>query len=412
MSALFELAYVGTVVPDIAEFRNRAFSPAGNMFQENLLSGLQAEGTTPSLVLSCRPVPAFPRSSRLAVRAERRRLGSGIPLHLLPFINVSPLKQLGVGVAVFCSLLWWGWKHRASRTRIVYTYNLTVPPGLFTLLAARCIGALAVASVNDICEPGESAPRRWAWRLDYMLHRFLLPRFDALVVVNANIIEDFAPRARYSLVEGGLTPEMAVEPGFLKESARPDRFTVVFAGRLEALNGVEVMLQAISQLEGERYRFVLAGEGPLSDAVRQAAKKDSRIEYLGLLKVHDLLSIYKQADVLISMRLTKALRTNYFFPSKLMEMLASGTPVISTCTGHVEAEFGRFLIPLRNESPEGLAEAIRDAAGTDLEARKEMGKRARAFMLANKTWQVQTGKINRLLRSIASAPADWSCPCR
>jgi glycosyltransferase involved in cell wall biosynthesis len=411
MSQLFELAYIGSVVPDSPEYRNPAVSPASNMFQENLLAGLQAAGTTPSLVLSCRPMAAFPGSSRFAVKSGRGRLACGIPVRLIPFVNLSPVKQLMVGLGVFCSLLWWGWKHRA-RIRIVYTYNLTVPPGLFTFLAARFIGALAVASVNDICEPGETVPPTWARRLDYQLHKLLLPRFDALVVVSEKIIQDFAPRVRYSLVEGGLTPEMVAEPSSLDGPDRPDRFTVVFAGSMREWNGVEIMLRAISQLEGERYRFVFAGGGPLSEAVRQAAKEDSRIEYLGFLKLHDLLSIYRQADVLISMRVTKALRTTYFFPSKLMELLASGTPVISTCTGHVEAEFGEFLFPLRNESPEGLAKAIRDAAATDLETRRDMGRRARAFMLANKTWQIQTGKINGILRSIAGAPSDWSPSCR
>ena len=410
MSHLFEFAYVGSVVPDSPEYRNPAFSPASNMFQENLLAGLQAGGTTPSLVLSCRPMPAFPRSSRIAVKRTRGRLGCGIPVHLVPFVNVSPIKQLVIGLGVFCSLLRWGWKHR-SGARIVYTYNLTVPPGLFTLLAARCIGALAVASVNDICEPGQTVPRTWAWRLDYWLHKLLLPRFDALVVVSDKIIEDFAPEVRYSLVEGGLTPEMAAEPTSSDDSDNSDRFTVVFAGSMTEWNGVAIMLQAISQLEGERFRFVFAGGGPLSDAVSQAAHEDSRIEYLGFLKLCDLLSIYKQADVLVSMRLTKALRTTYFFPSKLMEMLASGTPVISTCTGHVEAEFGEFLFPLRNESPEGLAEAIRSVEAIHLETRRDMGKRARAFMLANKTWDIQTEKINGLLRSIAGAPPDWSSSC-
>lgn len=412
MSQLFELAYIGSVVPDSPEYRNLAFSPAGNMFQENLLAGLQAGGTTPSLVLSCRPVPAFPRSSRLAVKSARGRLGCGIPVRLIPFVNFSPVKQLVIGLAVFCSLLWWGWKNRAAHARIVYSYNLTVPPGLFTLLAAKCIGALAVASVNDICEPGESVPRTWTWRLDYLLHKLLLPRFDALVVVSDRIIEDFAPQVRYRLVEGGITPEMAAGPSCSTGPAKPGRFTIVFAGRMEELNGVEIMLRAISQLDGEHYRFVFAGDGPRSEAVRRAANEDSRIEHLGILKVRDLLSIYKQADVLISMRLTKAMRTTYFFPSKLMEMLASGTPVISTCTGHVEAEFGEFLFPLRDESPEGLAEAIRNAEAIGPETRRRMGKRARAFMLANKTWHIQTGKINGLLRSIAGGPADWSCACR
>lgn len=410
MSQSFEFAYIGSVVPDSPEYRNPAFSPAGNMFQENLLAGLQAVGTTPSLVLSCRPMPAFPGSPRIAVKHTRGRLACGLPVRLIPFVNVSPIKQLVIGIGVFWSLLWWGLKHRAA-TRIVYTYNLTVPPGLFTLLAARCIGAAAVASVNDICQPGETVPRTWAWRLDYLLHKLLLPRFDALVVVSDRIIHDFAPQVRYSLVEGGLTPEMSGEPKPSGSWDRPGRFTVVLAGTLAECNGVEVMLRAISLLKGERYRFVFAGGGPLSGTVSRAAREDSRIEYLGFLKLCDLLSIYNQADVLVSMRLTRALRTTYFFPSKLMEMLASGTPVISTCTGHVEAEFGEFLFLLQDESPEGLAEAIRKVDAIDPETRMDMANRARAFMLANKTWQIQAAKINGLMRSVAGAPPDGSSSC-
>jgi glycosyltransferase involved in cell wall biosynthesis len=111
------------------------------------------------------------------------------------------------------------------------------------------------------------------------------------------------------------------------------------------------------------------------------------------------------------MRLTKAIRTKYFFPSKLMEFLASGTPVISTCPGHVEEEFGDFLFPLKNETPEGLAAAIRHAETAAWETRREMGQRARAFMLANKTWRVQTARISALLGSLVK-PAEWSNSCR
>lgn len=411
MGSTTQFAYVGSVVPDTPEYRNEAFSRAGNMFQENLLAGLRTAGTMPSLVLGVRPMPAFPRSATLIARSSHTVLPCGIPITLLPFVNISPVKQLLLGAVVFFRLLRWGWKHRGAQVRIVYTFNLTVPPALFTLLAARCIKAKAVASVNDINEPGATVPRTWPWRLDYALHQFLLPRFDALVPVSQAIIEDFAPKARYVRVEGGITPEMAANSGRDIASGKPDTFCIVFSGGMDAANGVEVMLHAIARLKGGHYRFVFAGGGPLAGAVFSAARADVRIEYRGVLKLSDLLSIYRQADVLVNMRLTKAIRTRYFFPSKLMEFLASGTPVISTCPGHVEEEFGEFLFLLKNESPEGLAAAIQHAETAGLETRREMGKRARGFMLAHKTWQAQTARINVLLEGLAGKPVGGSS-CR
>jgi glycosyltransferase involved in cell wall biosynthesis len=406
-----ELAYVGSVVPDLPEYRNSAFSPAGNMFQENLLGGFLSAGTPPSLVVSGQPMPAFPRSHRLLARSREVRLSSGLPVHLAAFVNISPIKQLAIGMSVFWRLLRWGWQRRRAQARIVYCYNLTVPPGLFTLLAARCIGARIVASVNDINEPGGNVPRAWPWRLDYWLHKVLLPRFDALVVVSSAIIKDFAPRVRYLRVEGGVTPEMAAEPTGIDEVVRPQGFTIVFAGRMKVCNGVEIVLQAIRQMNGQHYHFLFAGDGPLSDAVRCAASQDPRIEYRGFLKISDLLSIYRQADVLISMRVTKALSTKYVFPSKLVELLASGTAVVSTCPDHVEEEFGGFMFPVREETPEGLVAAICEAETVGRRARRELGQRARKYMMAHKTWTCQAEKVNALLKSIAGESGDGRNNC-
>ena len=180
---------------------------------------------------------------------------------------------------------------------------------------------------------------------------------------------------------------------------------------MNAVNGVAVALEAISRLEGDQYRFIFAGNGPLSEAVRRAAANDRRIEYRGYLKLEDLLPIYRQADLLMNMRLTKSILTPYFFPSKLMELLVSATPVLSTCAGHVEEEFGNFIFLLKDESPEGLAAAIRRVEETDPRIREEMGRRAREYMLARKTWKVQSRRVHRLLKTVAGVAAEGSEAC-
>src|SRR6185437_15383852 len=98
------LAFVGSIVPEGAEFRNAAFSAAGQMYQANLLSGLNRCGLERIEIFSCLPVPAFPSSKRLWVRGRRAEL-NGLPLHLVSFINVLLLKQLMIGMAVCIRLM-------------------------------------------------------------------------------------------------------------------------------------------------------------------------------------------------------------------------------------------------------------------------------------------------------------------
>jgi glycosyltransferase involved in cell wall biosynthesis len=174
-------------------------------------------------------------------------------------------------------------------------------------------------------------------------------------------------------------------------------FVITSAGSLDEANGFLILLKAFSLLQGDQYRLCMAGAGPLEQQVREAAANDPRIDYLGMLPFSEVLQLYKRSDVLINMRVTADLHTKYFFPSKMMEYLASGVPVISTCTGHVREEFGDFCYLLEEETPEGLAEMIRAVAQQSQEERKQRGQRARHYMMTNKTWQAQTRKVVRYM---------------
>jgi glycosyltransferase involved in cell wall biosynthesis len=74
--------------------------------------------------------------------------------------------------------------------------------------------------------------------------------------------------------------------------------------------------------------------------------------------------------------------------------------VISTCTGHVEEEFGSFTYLLREETPEALYKLIRYVSELDPQERRESGRKARAYMATHKTWEAQTQKLAAFFRSI------------
>jgi glycosyltransferase involved in cell wall biosynthesis len=103
--------------------------------------------------------------------------------------------------------------------------------------------------------------------------------------------------------------------------------------------------------------------------------------------------LYHRADILLNIRLTSALRTPYFFPSKLIEYMATGTPVVSTCTGHVKEEFGRFVYLLEDETASGLAGLLRRIRAEDPRRRLELGLEARRYVREHKTWRAQTERV-------------------
>ncbi|MBN1876302.1 MAG: glycosyltransferase family 4 protein [Anaerolineae bacterium] len=388
------LAFVGSIVPDKPAFDNAGFSRAGNMFQENLLRAMRDIGFSPSLILSQRPLPALPKSSTIWAKRRRVEVADGLPVCLVPFLNLSFLRPLTVGLAVLLGLLQWGYRFRKAPYKVVLTYNLTEPAGVFTLIGSRLIGARAVAIVIDINIPGQTVPVTLPRCLDFELQKRLIPRFDGLIVISKRIVEDFAPGKPFVRVEGGVNEAVlrhfATRPRKLT-GALP--FTIVLAGSLDEANGCIELIEAFSLLRGDNYRLRIAGAGPLQDRVEQAAVADPRIEYLGYLTFDQVLALYDTADLLINMRLTRRLDTTYFFPSKMMEYLASGVPVITTCPGHVEEEYADIAFLLREETPQALAQIIAQVAAMPADLRIQKGLAAQAYIQAHNSWLTQGRRV-------------------
>ena len=172
----------------------------------------------------------------------------------------------------------------------------------------------------------------------------------------------------------------------------------MLSGTLELFNGLGLVLEAMPLLP-DNCQLIVAGDGSLKSRLLEAAAHDQRITYLGFLDFRDLLEVYGAADLLLNLRLTRALDTRYFFPSKLMELLASGIPVLSTGTGHVQEVYGHVLYLLDEETPHALAARIRTIAALPPEQRQAVGRNARNFVLTEKTWDRQGAKLAAYIRN-------------
>jgi glycosyltransferase involved in cell wall biosynthesis len=132
---------------------------------------------------------------------------------------------------------------------------------------------------------------------------------------------------------------------------------------------------------------------------------------LGLLDHDALFRLYADADLLLNLRLTQAVNTPYLFPSKLLEYFAIGKPVLSTAVAHTEKEYGALCYILRDETAAGVAEAIRRIRAVPAGERRELGCRARAFMLAHRTWDAQGARIRAYLeRQVFGDAPDPAAP--
>lgn len=111
--------------------------------------------------------------------------------------------------------------------------------------------------------------------------------------------------------------------------AVPDKKFIVYTGKMYERFGVKDLVDAFMTLDDPGYRLVLCGSGDIDEYVKKQAKQDLRIKALGQVSPDESRMWQLKADVLINPRSNDEDFVKYSFPSKNLEYLATGSPVVA-----------------------------------------------------------------------------------
>ncbi len=388
------VAYISLTVPTTKKFLTSAVHNNQLIYMQQILRGLK-NGFRNFTAFSAIPIESYPRSNRLWIGRECVMFENDTCINCLAFLNITGIKQILIGLSVFFHILVWGWRNRHVSDRVVFAYNLSVPHIMFYTLGGWFVDARVIAFIGDVIVPGQTVPYGILYRIDGFFQKLFINRLDGYIVVADKIALDFAPGKDYLRIDGGVGTEVCEKTGEYLEARIFDEsiFKIVVTGTLSEFNGINEVIRAFSLLSGCNFKLCIAGRGDLEQDVLAAVKKDPRIEYLGYLDYDDMLRLHSTADVLVSMRITKNLITDYAFPSKTFEYLLSGIPVITTCTGHMKEEYRNYCLLLMDETVDELAKKIQYVASMKQDERFEIGRTARDYILNNKLWSMQMDKV-------------------
>jgi glycosyltransferase involved in cell wall biosynthesis len=370
---------------------------AGYLTTSNMLEGLTGVGANVSLIVSFFPMPAWPRTHVLIAHGGSETLENGLPVVRLGFPNVTPLKQIWLGFSSFFTVLRWGVRHRKDTKRAVLCYNLSVPPGPFIWLAAKMTRSRMIAVVFDLDLPGVTVPNSLWRRLDFGQARALLPRVDGIVGITEWIGRDFAPDVRSICIPGGISESLAQRFSSERKQASTGPPTLVFAGRLSRDNGVELLLDTMAAAPEIDVSLELIGDGPLLARARSMSERDARVRIGGRLPYERVLTAYASADAVACIRLQETLKTPYLFPSKLVEAMAVGLPLICTLPHNapveIQAALRQLAIVVDSEQPESVAAALRVLTSDDILEVRRKARKLRSWAIENLSWHTQCQKM-------------------
>ena len=134
----------------------------------------------------------------------------------------------------------------------------------------------------------------------------------------------------------------------------------------------------------------------MEGAVKEAARKDPRIEFKGFLSKREIALLQTQCDVLVNPRTDTGEYTKYSFPSKTMEYLLSGSKVVMYRLAGIGEEYYRYIRTINTPGPEAMAQALQ-AAWEDTDFYQERFQEQITWIRDSKNAQQQVGEFLPLL---------------
>lgn len=368
-----KILYCGTVVPEKYDVQLRYLSPAANRFQMNMLTEMARQGHE-IFVLS---YIGFPIPDEVCFEKLEYACGVEYVYKRDGFArSVQKYRQR-------C-------KELLSHMDMVMAYNVDYA----SLGVPGCAGRngkkslLILADYSDAKSYKNVVGKAYAsWQLR------AIRKYDMVVGLSAWTERLVRKEQPFFLMEGGLNK--TVFEAFEEERSAGEVTTILYAGTLEKVTGIDLLLEAFSQINRTDVKLCITGKGSLQQMVDEYAAKDGRIINLGYLEYDEYLDRLGSADILVNPRNMSLPENRNNFPSKVIEYLATGNYVLSTrFSGSEKYE---EVIAFCESSVQGIKGALESAITEAQDETESAGMRRREFV-EQFLWECQVAKIVRFVR--------------
>ena len=369
-------------------------------FMEPIAQGVAARGHEVHLVAPWHP------------KWNRPKVDRGVHFHLFHYAPVQALNTFGyaegmradvrlrasaVAVAPLAVLAGWFKALRVAqkkRATIVHAHWV-IPGGVIGAAAAGSIPLVISLHGSDVFVAERHPIARLAARTAFKRARWVTACSEDL---RSRAVAIGADAERSNVVPYGVDSERFKPDAHARARGRAmlgvaDNVPLVFAiGRLVKKKGFEYLIDAAVALKAQQpgLRVAIAGAGDLEASLRARAKAGGvgdAVQFLGVVPHDKVPTLLAAADVAVAPSVHDDAGNVDGLPNTVMEIMASGTPLVATPAGGIGAVatdgLTARLVPERDVRE--LASAI-DGLLRDRPARTLMGQHARELVCRHHSW--------------------------
>lgn len=361
-------------------------------FTRLLLEGMSENNARVS-TLSAAPISkSFTKKIFISLPSE---LEGDILYNYVPMLNIPILKHLVAFLYTIFYILRLSPKNKKETVIVCDVLSVSLTIG--ALFAAKLSSIRCVAIVTDIFGLMVGAKSTLS-RIAAKLNSWYVKKFDKYILLTEQMNERVNPNGKpYIVMEALCDCQIENLQTTVVNKSQPR--IVLYAGGIHERYGLKMLAEAFLKANISNAKLVYYGSGPYVKEFSELCKKSKNLEYRGVAPNDVVVAEELAATLLINPRFSNEEFAKYSFPSKNMEFMASGTPLLTTRLPGMPVEYYPYVYMFEEESIEGYSETLRrvlDKSDDELFAK---GQEAKRFVLQTKNNIYQGKRIVDFLNS-------------
>jgi len=377
---------------------------AANNLQWNLINGLLEINNLQLEIISAPLIGAFPKDYKSILCKRKQTMYKNTLCNYVGFNNLWGYRNISRKNNLINEIK--GFALSKSQEKVILVYSPHTP-----FLQASIYAKKLDPSIH-ICLIVPDLPQFMNLNLKHSLIYDLLKKIDInLFERNLKYVDSFVllTEQMKNILRVGEKPYIVIE-GVVSNKFKFDNkndsiyfnsndLNVVYTGTLNSKFGIKNLIEAFHRVERIDAKLKICGRGDSEKFIKEFAIKDHRIIYMGQLSNKEAIELQLKATVLVNPRQNIEEFTKYSFPSKNLEYMMTGRPVIAYKLDGIPDEYDNYMIYVKDNSVESLTTIIEDVLSMDENERDRFGIKGKNFVLEEKNNVNSIKKIINMIQN-------------
>lgn len=347
-------------------------------------------------------VPINKSTSREINRNEKEVINQHITYQYLKINKLIFIKHIILFLKIFINTIKWSKKYK-KHEKIIVCDILNLSISIAALLASKLCRVSTIAIVTDLPNyiqnyniQRKTILKRYLSNLNRKLSNCFVKKYNYYLLLTEYMNKIVNPRDKpYVIIEGMVDLKMNFSFNTLQN--KYDDKIILYAGNLREKYGLKNLIEAFIRIKKFNIGLWIYGAGDMENEINNYAKIDKRIKYFGVIPNEEVIQVQLKATLLVNPRPSIEEFTKYSFPSKNMEYMVSGTPVLTTPLQGMPNEYNEYVYLFEDESVEGMSKTIDYILSKSKEELHKKGLRAKEYVLKEKNNVMQAQRLLELI---------------